>query len=51
MRYPHIKGETLKEIVEFAHSWGLTGTDSTGMTPVDPFEMPMDTDADDTDYS
>jgi hypothetical protein len=50
MRYPHIKGKTLKEIVEFARSWGLEGTDESGMTPVDPFEVPMDVDSDDSDY-
>jgi hypothetical protein len=50
MKYPQIEGETLKEIVEFARSWGLEGTDETGMTPVDPFEIPVDVDADDSDY-
>jgi hypothetical protein len=50
MKYPNVKGKTLKEIVEFARSWGLEGTDETGMTPVDPFEIPVDTDSDDSDY-
>ena len=50
MRYPNVKGKTLKEIVEFARSWGLEGTDESGMTPVDPFDIPMDVDSDDSDY-
>lgn len=50
MKYPHVKGKTLKEIVEFARSWGLEGTDETGQTPVDPFEIPVDIDSDDSDY-
>lgn len=50
MKYPNIKGKTLKQIVEFARSWGLEGTDETGLTPVDPFEIPVDNDSDDSDY-
>jgi hypothetical protein len=50
MRYPHVKGKTLSEIVEFARSWGMQGTDETGLTPVDPFEIPVDGDSDDSDY-
>jgi hypothetical protein len=50
MKYPNVKGKTLKEIVEFARSWGLEGTDETGLTPVDPFDIPVDIDSDDSDY-
>jgi hypothetical protein len=50
MRYPKIKGKTLLEIIDFGKSWGLDGTDETGQTPVDPFEIPQDTDSDDSDY-
>ena len=50
MRYPKVKGKDLKEIVEFSKSWGMDGVDEHGQTPVDPFEIPADTDADSSDY-
>jgi hypothetical protein len=52
VRYPHIKGRTLEEIVANNKTWGLGGSSelSSGDIPQSGFDVPIEADQDTSDY-